>query len=259
MTREWRLFRFALQFLTRIPTPRQDALPSDWLARSAKYFPVVGALVGGLSAIVLLGASEIWRAGPLPALLALAAGLATTGALHEDGLADTADGLGGGRSPEQRLAIMKDPRLGAYGALALGLALAGKAAALTNLPAPLAAAGLISAHVGARTAAVWIMSILPYAAEPAVSKVDAPLRTLRPCELGLASAFALAPPLLLIAPVEGIACMVGAAVAAFLVSRACARRIGGHTGDVLGAVEQTYELVFLLVLSGLSASAYFPA
>ena len=259
MTREWMLFRIALQFLTRVPTPRQDALPSDWLARSAKYFPVVGALVGGLSAIILLGASEIWRSGPLPALLAMAAGLATTGALHEDGLADTADGLGGGRSPEQRLAIMKDPRLGSYGALALGLALAGKASALTGLPAPLAAAGLISAHVGARTAAVWTMSILPYAAEPTASKVDAPLRGLRPWELGLTLTFALAPALLLMAPVAGLTCVAGAALASFLVSRACARRIGGHTGDVLGAVEQTYELVFLLVLSGLSASGHFPA
>lgn len=259
MTKEWRLFLIAVQFLTRVPTPRLDKLPPDWLARSGKYFPVVGAMVGGVSALVLLGAREIWSSGPLPALLALAAGLAMTGALHEDGLADTADGLGGGHSPEQRRAIMKDPRLGAYGALVLGLFLAGKAAALTGLPAPLAAAGLLSAHVGARTAAVWTMSILPYAAETAASKVDAPARGLRPWELALALAFALAPPLLVVAPGPGIACTSAAALAAFLLGRASARRIGGHTGDVLGAVEQVYELVFLVVLSGLSASGRMPA
>ena len=254
MLREWRLLLVAVQFLTRIPTPRLDDLPSDWLARSGKYFPLVGALVGGLSALVLLGAHAIWRSGPLPALLGLAVGLVLTGALHEDGLADTADAFGGGRSPELRLAIMKDPRLGTYAALALGLTLAGKAAALSVLPAPLAAAGLVCAHVGGRTAAVWTMSFLPYAADPAASKVDAPQRALRSWELGLTFAFALAPGLLLMPPLIGISCLAGAAVAAFLLARASAQRIGGHTGDVLGAVEQAYEVAFLLVLSGLNAA-----
>lgn len=254
MLREWRLFLVAVQFLTRLPTPRLYDLPTAWLARSGKYFPLVGGLVGGLAALALLGANAIWRSGPLPALLAVAVGLVLTGALHEDGLADTADGFGGGHSPEQRLAIMKDPRLGTYGALALGLAVAGKVAALSAMPAPLAAAGLVCAHVGARTAAVWTMSLLSYAADPAASKVDAPRRALRPWELGLTLAFALAPSLLLMPSAIGIVCVAAGALAAFLLSRASARRIGGHTGDILGAVEQTYELAFLLVLSGLSAA-----
>lgn len=254
MTREWRLFLVAVQFLTRLPTPPVHKLPPDWLARSGKYFPLVGGLVGGVSALALLAAHAIWRSGPLPALLALAAGLAAAGGLHEDGLADTADGFGGGRSPEQRLAIMKDPRLGAYGALALGFVLAVKAAALSVLPVQLGAAGLVCAHVGARAAAVWTMSFLPYAAEPTASKVEAPHRALNVWELGVTLAFALAPVLLLTRPTAGLACAGAAALTALLVARGSARRIGGHTGDVLGAVEQAYELVFLLVLSGLSAA-----
>ena len=254
MLGEWRLFLVAVQFLTRLPTPRLDDLPPAWLARSGKYFPLVGGLVGGLAALALLGAHAIWRSGPLPALFAVAVGLLLTGALHEDGLADTADGFGGGRSPEQRLAIMKDPRLGTYGALTLGLAVAGKVAALTALPAPLAAAGLVCAHVGARTAAVWTMSLLPYAADPAASKVDASRRSLHPWELGLTLAFTLAPSLLLMPSAIGIVCLAAGALAAVLLGRASARRIGGHTGDVLGAVEQVYELVFLLLLSALSAA-----
>lgn len=259
MLGEWRLFLAAVQFLTRLPTPRLDDLPPAWLARSGKYFPLVGGLVGGLCALALLGAHAIWRSGPLPALVAVAVGLVLTGALHEDGLADTADGFGGGRSPEQRLAIMKDPRLGTYGALTLGLALAGKVAALSVMPAELAATGLICADVGARTAAVWTMSLLPYAADHAASKVDAPQRALRPWELGLTLAFALAASLLLMPSATGIVCVSAGGLAAFLLSQATARRIGGHTGDILGAVEQAYGLVFLLLLSGLSAAGFISA
>lgn len=254
MIREQRLFLVAVQFLTRIPTPHLEDLPADWLARSGKYFPFVGALVGGLSALVLLGAHAVWRSGPLPALLALAASVLLTGALHQDGLADTADALGGGRSREQRLTIMKDPRLGTYGALALGFAMAIEVAALSFLPVQLAAAGLVCAHAGARTAAVWTMSFLPYAAEQTASKVDALYRGLHAWELAVTLAFALALSVLLIRPVAGIACFAIAALASSVAAQASQARIGGHTGDVLGAVEQIYEVVFLLALCGLSAA-----
>lgn len=254
MIREKRLFLVAVQFLTRMPTPPLGDLPPDWLARSGKYFPLVGALVGGLSALVLLGAQVVWRSGPLPALLALAAGALLTGALHQDGLADTADAFGGGRSREQRLAIMKDPRLGTYGALALMFIVAIEVAALSILPAPLAAAGLVCAHAGARAAAVWTMSFLPYAADPDASKVVAPRRELHASELAATLAFVLALGALLMRPVAGLTCVATAALASSLAARASKARIGGHTGDVLGAVAQIYELIFLLTLCGLDAT-----
>lgn len=254
MIREQRLFLVAVQFLTRIPTPHLEDLPADWLARSGKYFPFVGALVGGLSAVVLLSAHAVWRSGPLPALLAVVASVMLTGALHQDGLADTADALAGRRSREQRLTIMKDPRLGTYGALALGFAMAIEVATLSVLPVQLAAVGLVCAHAGARTAAVWTMSFLPYAAEQMASKVDAPHRRLYAWELSGTLASALTFSILLIRPVAGIACFGIAALASLVVARTSQARIGGHTGDVLGAVEQIYEVVFLLALCGMSAA-----
>ena len=254
MINEWRLFLVALQFLTRfrrrgwsdcprIGSPGRGSISRSSAPSSAAFRP-----------------SRCWERTPSGArprcrcLIALATGLVLTGALHEDGLADTADGLGGGRSPQQRRAIMKDPRLGAYGALTLGFVLAIKAAALCALPFGLAAAGLVCAHAGARAAVVWTMSFLPYAAEPTAAKVTAAHRTLGGWELALTLAFALAPVLLLIRIAAGLACVGAATLSAILLAAASAKRIGGHTGDVLGAVEQVYELVFLLVLSALSAA-----
>src|ERR1700722_5222356 len=112
---EGRHFWNALRFLTVIPAPDAERVEDDWLIHAAKYFPLVGIIVGGFSAVVLLLAAKIWNGMLLPPLLAIAAGIALTGALHEDGLADTADGFGGGRSRAGRLTIMKDSRIGTYG------------------------------------------------------------------------------------------------------------------------------------------------
>ncbi len=259
MSREWRLFLVAVQFLTRIPTPDMHDLPAEWLARSGKYFPLVGGLVGGLSALALMGAHMVWPFGLLPALLALTVGLIVTGALHEDGLADTADALGGGRTAPQRLEIMKDPRIGTYGALALGMALALKAGSLSAMPYRLAAGGLICAHMGGRTAAAWAMSLMPYAGDHGASKVAAPERALRPWELGVSLVLALMPSLLLIGPISGMIALAASVPACLALGLAAERWIGGHTGDVLGAIEQVYEIVFVLALSGLAATGHVSA
>src|SRR6202035_4336410 len=112
-------FGNALRFMTIIPVPSSDtATAPDWLSRCARYFPVVGIGIGVASAVALLIAGKIWGPG-IAALLAVATSIVVTGGVHEDGLADTADGFGGGRSVEKRLAIMKDSRIGACGALAL--------------------------------------------------------------------------------------------------------------------------------------------
>jgi adenosylcobinamide-GDP ribazoletransferase len=237
----------ALRFLTMIPAPGVERVEDDWLMRAAKYFPLVGIIVGCVSAIVLLLAGEIWS-GLLPALLAIAAGIVLTGALHEDGLADTADGFGGGRSRESRLAIMKDSRIGSYGALALGMTVALRVAALAALPPWIGAAALIGAHAGGRLAAAAVMTALPYAGDPAATKlsyVDAPLRS---PEIALATIFMLVAltPLArsgIFAALIGL--VFGAALAGWLVDRA-RELIGGYSGDVLGATEQLFEVGFLL-------------
>ncbi|MDB5590403.1 adenosylcobinamide-GDP ribazoletransferase, partial [Enterovirga sp.] len=137
----------AAALLTRLPLPRVEIEP-DWLPRCAKYLPAVGALVGLLAAAMLLAAGALW-ARPVPEILALLAGLLVTGALHEDGLADSFDALGG-TTRESRLAIMKDSRLGTFGVLAVLAALALQVAALSGLHLLSGAAALVAAHAGGR-------------------------------------------------------------------------------------------------------------
>jgi adenosylcobinamide-GDP ribazoletransferase len=236
----------ALQFMTRLPAPALRDWSAELFARSARYFPLVGLAVGALSGGVLLLARRIWPAGALPAILAVAAGVLVTGGLHEDGLADTADGLGGGRTAAQRLAILKDSRLGAYGGLALGLVLAIRAGALAEMRDPLRAAlALVAAHAGARAAAVVAMAALPYAADPAASKLADGTRDVRLPEVLIALLIGLAP-LALLPPAAAAAGVATAALAALWPAIAARRLIGGCTGDILGAVEQAFETAFLL-------------
>ncbi len=159
---EFGYFLGAVQFLTRLPVPPLNGFAPVWLDRGVKYFPLAGIVVGSLCAGVYLLASALWS-GVLPALLAVAAGVALTGAFHEDGFADFFDCMGG-QSHEARLAIMKDSRLGTFGVLALGFAMAIKVAALAAIPAHAVAAALIAAHAGGRFATIAVMPMLPYAA-----------------------------------------------------------------------------------------------
>lgn len=240
--REARFLKAAIGTLTRWPVTT-PSLPADWLARSAKYFPLAGAAVGAAAAATFWLAAHAWPA-PVPAVLAIGAAVLLTGALHEDGLADTADGTGG-TTREKRLAIMKDPRLGSFGAVALGLALALKAAALSILPPASATAALVAAGAVSRFWAVAVMSRTTYAGERALAKLDHGIEGPRRGELALALVFALGPLLLL----DGERALAGLAVSALaataLAVRVC-RSLGGYTGDVLGAVIVAGEVAFLL-------------
>ena len=253
LARQLRLFLCAVQFLTRLPTPALSGFEPDWISRSARYFPLVGLLVGGACASVFWASSLIWT-GWLPALLALATGVLVTGAFHEDGLADTADGLGGGTTVARRLTIMKDSRIGTYGALALGLTLAIKAAALATLPAGLGAWTLVAAHAGGRGASVLTMRALAY-----VRDVDGGKWKPAPSDLGFwevlaALTFAALPLALSPAGVVFQGLLAGALLALVLVLVA-RRLLGGYTGDVLGAIEQVFELGFTL---GVAAALAWP-
>jgi adenosylcobinamide-GDP ribazoletransferase len=244
MRRQLDLFICAVQFLTRLPTPKTSHHPPDAIERAARYYPLAGQIVGLLSAMVLLAAARVWS-GWTPALLAISAGVMVTGAFHEDGLADTADGLGGGQDAPSRLAIMKDSRVGVFGVLALGLVLALKAATLASLAPLAAAAAIFAAHGLGRAASVVGMRALPYAGDPATAKWRRSGQGVRVWEIALALAFA-AWPLLLMSPLAaGLGLVVGAAFAC-APALAARRLIGGQTGDVLGAIEQLFELGFIL-------------
>jgi adenosylcobinamide-GDP ribazoletransferase len=247
--RQVQLLLCAVQFLTRAPTPPLHGFEPDWITRSARYFPLVGLLVGSVCAAVFWSTSLIWT-GWLPAILAVAAGVFVTGGLHEDGLADTADGLGGGATPARRLAIMKDSCIGTYGVLALGLTLAAKLAALATLPPGLGAWALMAAHAGGRGATVLAMRALPYAGDARRGKWKPAPGGLGLAEIITATAIAGLP--LALSP-DGVVLtgLLLAAILCLIVLGAARRLIGGYTGDVLGAVEQVFEAGFIL---GVAAS-----
>lgn len=245
---ESRHFWNAFRFLTILPAPASPhAMEPDWLTRALKYFPVVGILIGLVSALVLLIADAIWGHS-LAAILAVATSIAMTGALHEDGLADTFDSFGGGWTVEKRLEIMKDSRIGTYGALALGIGVALRVVALMTLPVEAAAAALIAGHAAARAAPALVMLRLNYTGDVSAMKVAYEESKPRGSELmfiGLVVAVA-ALPLLTLAGPSPFAGWLGALLLGALLVAWAKRLLGGYTGDVLGAVEQCGEIGFLL-------------
>lgn len=245
-----RLLICAIQFLTRVPTPWLATFEPGWITRSARYFPLVGQGVGAASALVLVLAERVWSP-PVAAVLAIAVGVLITGAFHEDGLADTADGLGGGQTAERRLEIMKDSRIGTYGACALVLTLALKAAVLAMTPVATAAVMLLSAHGLGRAAAVVVMRATPYAPSGEAGKWKPVPDGVQTSEVLIALVIASWPLALLPldAALAGLALGSALTVALALLAR---RLIGGHTGDVLGAVEQVFEVGFLLGAAALA-------
>ena len=257
MKREAQSFFSAVEFLTRLPVPAWTGWEAGRLDRATPYFTLVGGLVGAACGLVLLLAHAIVPP-PVAALLAFATGIALTGALHEDGLADFADALGT-RDPGQALAAMKDSRIGAFGVIALILALGLKVAALASLPPLFGAAALVAAHGLSRAWLYPTIKALDYARDPGAAKVAPISRTVRRGEALRVLAFAALTlaPLLLVAlrhePGRLAACALAlllAALAVLAVRRAMRRRIGGWTGDTLGAQQQATETA---VLTGASA------
>ncbi len=236
----------AVQFLTRIRVPTLNNFKLAWLDQSIVYFPVVGMLVGGLSGVVLVCASAVWPS-PIAAMLAIAAGLIVTGALHEDGLADTIDGVVGGHNAEQRLRIMKDSRIGTFGAVAVMMALALKVATLSLFTPFDGATALVAAHTGGRAMSLIAAALTPYVSENPGMKLGLTVRRGR--RLAFAIVIGLLPFALVPLMPAAAACLI-AAVLCFWFVRATTRALGGHTGDVLGATEQVFEVAVLLVLSG---------
>jgi adenosylcobinamide-GDP ribazoletransferase len=246
-----RLLICAIQFLTRIPTPALKAFQDDWITRAARYFPLVGQLVGALSATVLLLAAQLWN-GWIAATLAIGAGIALTGAFHEDGLADTADGLGGGQTVARRLEIMKDSRVGTYGVVVLVVALALKILALGGLTTIDAALTLVAAHGLGRASAVVAMRITSYAVQGEAGKWKPSPQGVRSGEVICAVLLALWP-LAFLPSGAVVAGLVGGALSAMTLTLIAKRLIGGHTGDVLGGIEQVFEVGFLLGVAAVLA------
>ena len=236
-------FLLALRFLTRLPLGDAGYTPAR-MAAATGYLPAAGVLIGLFAATVFLAAH--WLVPPgVALLLATAATCLLTGALHEDGLADTADALGA-PTAERALEIMRDSRIGTHGALALGLVLALRITALAAMPAALAATALVAGHGASRASAVLVVATSRYVRPAGAGSFTA--RGLAPRRLALALATA-ALCLLLLALVAGPGPALGAALglAAGHASRlAWEPRLGGYTGDTLGATQQLSETALAL-------------
>lgn len=250
LIRELEYFFAALRFFTRLPVPAWVGHSQDQLDQASRYFPLVGLLVGAIGALVTETAAFLFPVS-LAILLGMAATLLATGAFHEDGLADAIDGFGGGWDKAQVLTIMKDSRIGSYGAIGIGLALLGKYTALAEIDAafepPFLAVALVAGHGVSRLAAASLIHGLTYAREDATAK-SKPLATrLSAGGLACAALFGLGPALLL-----GWSALLPLALVALttlLAARYFQRRIGGYTGDCLGATQQLAELAFYLGLT----------
>jgi adenosylcobinamide-GDP ribazoletransferase len=243
--------RTAASFLTRVPVDRGTPGRPD-LARSVPWFPVVGALLGLGLAGAYAGLLLVLPALPAAAVT-LGISLLLTGAFHEDGLADTADALGGGRTREEALRILKDPGHGTYGVLAIVMSVALRMAAVATLDGWTAMAVLPAAHALSRGAAVGLLGALRPGTEQGLGASFVAAVTPREAAVGLGAALLIGLVSLGIwvtaaAPVVGL-CSVAVGLLAV-------RRIGGVTGDVLGAAQQASEILVLLLGAAVAASGW---
>ncbi len=253
MLHQVRLFFVALQFFTRLPIPAWVGFEPAWLQHASRYFPLVGLVVGAISAAAYGLAAWVLPA-TVAAVLATCASVLATGAFHEDGFADVCDGLGGYVSAERALAIMKDSRIGAYGAIGIALLLGLKCATLAALPPATAVAALLLAHPASRLAACTLIWGLNYVRGDD-SKAKPLAQHMRAGELALA---ALCVALVVLGLGLWGALGLGqlalalalAAVLCAIMARGFVRRLGGYTGDCLGAVQQVSEVgVYLALLA----------
>lgn len=246
MLRRARDVLLCLGFFTRLPVPAVAWSAGD-LAAAIWAAPLAGAVVGVAGAAAYVGGDVLGLPPSAAAGLALAATMLLTGCLHEDGLADTADGFGGGSTRERKLEIMRDSRLGTFGVCALGLSLLLRWSALAAIADPVAVAwALVAAHAAGRASIPAVMLALPPARpsglaggagrpSPAMAALAAMLGVLALWPLGSTALFV------------GVASLL---VWAAMLGWLAMRQVGGQTGDVLGALEQGSEIVILLAVVG---------
>ncbi|HTJ18492.1 MAG TPA: adenosylcobinamide-GDP ribazoletransferase [Steroidobacteraceae bacterium] len=248
---EIRLLLTAMQYFTRIRVPAWVGHAPERLTGAVRYFPAIGLIIGASGAAAMWLAALVLPA-PLPAILSTAVTLLMTGAIHEDGLADTADGLGGGATRERALEIMKDPRVGVFGAIALMLMLLLKIATLSLMPLLTAMAALVAAHAFSRFCAVLVIFASRYVGSADRSRAAPVVEQVKIGDVIVAALFGL-PALALCGPRVLVAILV-ALMSVALLTRWCMRRIGGYTGDTLGATQQVAEIgCYVALLSQLSA------
>lgn len=242
MIEELKIFFTAVQYYTRIPCPRWVGHSHDQLNESSKYFPLIGWIVGGASAGVFYLAQFIFPV-PVSVLLSMAAGILLTGAFHEDGFADTCDGFGGGWTRAEVLEIMKDSRIGTYGTIGLILILSAKFLLLVNIPVTAIPLVLWVAHSVSRFGVTIFKYTHKYVRENEDSKAKPMAGGVSTRNVLIAGGFGLFPALFLN---YGFLLSAPVFLTTYFFARYCHRRIGGYTGDCLGATQQLCEVTLYL-------------
>ena len=260
---EYRLLLVAIQFLTRIPVPEFTNYQPQWLHQSSRHFPAVGLLVGLLCALVFWLTCMIFT--PLvAAVLSTVFSIKLTGAFHEDGLADSCDGLGGGLTRARTLTIMKDSRLGTYGTLGLVSALLIKITLLASMPMTTALVALIIGHSASRLLSISLIAMLPYGGEIEHAKAKPMAQQLTPLQAVIASGWLVLGGVLVLIMFPETMRQLGiwhwllalmlALIATDYMRRLLRRRLDGYTGDGLGATQQLSEVA---IYAGLAATIPF--
>ena len=241
----------ALSFLTRLPVPFIRTLDLPPLSQAMRFFPLAGAFIGCISAGVLIAANMLGLPSLLAAVVALAVGTLVTGALHEDGLADVADGFGGGKTREARLEIMRDSHIGTYGTIALVLSYIARAAIYEALSGaqPLT---ILALFAGAAAFSRALVVDLLWATRPARSDglsvfAGRPSRRSALFSLLTGGIGAAAAAGIVLSPEVSVLAIAGGGIMLALMRALCMRQIGGQTGDVCGAVQVLTELTMLTV------------
>jgi adenosylcobinamide-GDP ribazoletransferase len=249
-------FCFCLRLFTRLPFPSAASASKHSLThfpRAVRMLPVAGGLVGAIAALVMGVASGLGFPPPLAAPFAICALVLLTGAMHEDGLADCADGFFGGATRERKLEIMQDSRIGTFGAVALVLSLYLRTASLALIAdesLALAGAVLIGAAALSRAASLMPLALLPPARENGAGfAAGKPEQAAFVAAASLAIVFALAPVVAGAAPFRALTAIAGATGAAYAIVMLARKQIGGQTGDVAGAAQQLSEIAYYLAFA----------
>ncbi len=239
---EWVAAVLALQFLTRLPLGNNVPFTSAAFAASVRYYPLVGMIIGALIALAFVASSTLFP-NSVAVILSTLAGLLLTGAFHEDGLADMFDGIGGGQNAAQSLTIMKDSRIGVFGAVALLSALMLKIATLSEMPTTIVIVTLVAAHCLSRWSSVIVIATSRYVRDEGKSKPVAGeiskfgvLLASMVALVTLATLGFLTDTQIALGAIFGMAC--GHAISRWIYER----KIGGFTGDCLGATQQFSEI-----------------
>jgi adenosylcobinamide-GDP ribazoletransferase len=239
-----RIFLTAVMFYTRIPVPKSVGYSQENMSRSTVYLPIIGLLVGAVGGGVYL-LSDIFLPTGISVLLCMIATILLTGAFHEDSIADFCDGFGGGRDKEGILRIMKDSHIGTYGTVGLILTLGMRYLTLSNLYPGVFLAVIIAGNAYSRFQPVLLINTSEYMRKNAENKAGGVVAELSFKTILISFIFALIPMLFLPLWTSGFIILIE--LITFLLFRLYVhRKLGGYTGDVLGALQQISEIVFYL-------------